>query len=62
MNSIELNQKLNAMASEHGIYNPVIYSGIITAIMNRYMTTRGFYEEQAITTFQRFLSAGILEF
>ena len=62
MNSIELNQKLNAMASEHGIYNPVIYSGIISAIMNRYMTTRGFYEEQAITTFQRFLSVGILEF
>ena len=62
MNSIELNQKLNAMASEHGIYNPVIYGGIITAIMNRYMTTRGFYEEHAIASFQQFLSIGILEF
>lgn len=62
MNSIELNNTLNTMASEHGIYNKEIYSGIISAIMNRYMTTRGFYEEHAISSFQRFLSVGILEF
>ena len=62
MNTIQLKNILKSMATKHGIYANTIYDGIITAIMNHYMTTVGYYEEHAIESMNKFLKENILVF
>lgn len=62
MNTIQLKNTLESMAAKHGIYANAIYDGIITAIINHYMKTSGYYEEDAIKTMNGFLQKSILVF
>lgn len=62
MNSVELKEKLVQMAQEHGKHEKSVYDGIIEVVMTRYFIFSGYYEEDAIATFSRFLEKGILSF
>ena len=60
MNTLELTQKLLKMAQQK--YNAAVHPYIINAIIAHYLTKKDYYEEHAITTFQKFLDHQILEF
>lgn len=62
MNSVELTKKLFEMARNQEKYAFNWCVGIINAIINNYMVTADYMEEDAINTFSNFLNSGILTF
>lgn len=55
MNSVELTKELFRMAENETKHDFITYASIINAIIVHYLTQKGYYEEDAIKTFQGFL-------
>lgn len=62
MNTPELQYKLLSMAADQAKYHFEYCKAIVNVIIRYYLTTVGYYEENAIATFNRFLKTGTLEF
>ena len=60
MNTLELTKKLFEMAENQTKYEINWCIGIINAIINNYMVTADYMEEDAINTMQGFLESGVL--
>ena len=68
MNTIELKNKLLEMMREAFLNGtvknpyPIYYIAIIETVIRYYLTVSGYYEEDAIETFETFLKTGHLIF
>lgn len=61
MNTIELQRTLLTLASDYcDKYHFEYLKAIVNCIIKYYLTMPNYYEENAITTFKRFLESGVL--
>lgn len=62
MSQLQLENALYELALENKTYSQDILEGIRVTIIRFFCNNPGFYGEDAIRTFKRFLATGILEF